>query len=101
MEIAELEKSYQDQRKRLLGEIHGERLRQERENEVALIEKQRALEQKFEKLVMELQEKINKKEQEFQVMYVYCIIWCVEKCQNYGPKTSSRYCFQFFQKIKF
>lgn len=67
MEIAELEKSYQDQRKRLLGEIHGERLRQERENEVTLMEKQKALEQKFEKLVLEIQEKINKKEQEFQV----------------------------------
>jgi len=67
MEIAELEKSYQDQRKRLLGEIHGERLRQERENDVTLMEKQKALEQKFEKLVQEIQEKINKKEQEFQV----------------------------------
>jgi len=67
MEIAELEKSYQDQRKRLLGEIHGERLRQERENEVILMEKQKVLEQKFEKLVLEIQEKINKKEQEFQV----------------------------------
>ncbi|XP_029347159.1 centrosomal protein of 131 kDa-like isoform X2 [Acyrthosiphon pisum] len=66
MEIAELEKSYQDQRKRLLGEIHGERLRQERENDVTLMEKQKALEQKFEKLVLEIQEKINKKEQEFQ-----------------------------------
>lgn len=68
-EIAELEKSYQDQRKRLLGEIHGERIRQERENEIALMDKQRALEQKFEKLVEELQEKINIKEQEFQVIY--------------------------------
>lgn len=67
MEIAELEKSYQDQRKRLLSEIHGERLRQERENDVILMEKQKALEQKFEKLVQEIQEKINKKEQEFQV----------------------------------
>lgn len=67
MEIAELEKSYQDQRKRLLGEIHGERLRQERENDVTLMEKQKALEQKFEKLVLEIQEKINKKELEFQV----------------------------------
>ncbi|XP_026805117.1 centrosomal protein of 131 kDa isoform X2 [Rhopalosiphum maidis] len=66
MEIAELEKSYQDQRKRLLSEIHGERLRQERENEVTLMEKQKALEQKFEKLVLDIQEKINKKEQEFQ-----------------------------------
>ncbi|XP_025200399.1 centrosomal protein of 131 kDa-like isoform X2 [Melanaphis sacchari] len=66
MEIAELEKSYQDQRKRLLGEIHAERLRQERENEVTLMEKQKILEQKFEKLVLEMQEKINKKEQEFQ-----------------------------------
>lgn len=68
-EISELEKSYQDQRKRLLGEIHGERIRQERENEIALMDKQRALEQKFEKLVEELQEKINIKEQEFQVIY--------------------------------
>lgn len=67
MEIAELEKSYQEQRKRLLGEIHGERLRQERENEVTLMERQRALDQKFEKLVLELQEKIDKKEQDFQV----------------------------------
>ncbi|XP_025422151.1 centrosomal protein of 131 kDa-like isoform X2 [Sipha flava] len=66
MEIAELEKSYQEQRKRLLGEIHGERLRQERENDIALMEKQRALEQKFEKLVAELQDKIHKKEEEFQ-----------------------------------
>jgi len=70
MEIAELEKSYQDQRKRLLGEIHGERLRQERENDVILMEKQKALEQKFEKLVQDIQEKINKKEQEFQVCKV-------------------------------
>lgn len=69
MEIAELEKSYQEQRKRLLSEIHGERLRQERENDVALMEKQRALEQKFEKLVAEFQEKINRKEQDFQVNY--------------------------------
>lgn len=84
MEIAELEKSYQDQRKRLLGEIHGERLRQERENEVVLIEKQRALEQKFEKLVIELKEKINKKEQEFQVIY---IILRIELCWNDNPQT--------------
>lgn len=69
MEIAELEKSYQEQRKRLLGEIHGERLRQERENEIALMEKQRALEQKFEKLVAELNDKIHKKEEEFQVIH--------------------------------
>jgi hypothetical protein len=69
MEIAELEKSYQEQRKRLLGEIHGERLRQERENDIALMEKQRALEQKFEKLVAELQDKIHKKEEEFQVIH--------------------------------
>lgn len=69
MEIAELEKSYQEQRKRLLSEIHGERLRQERENDVVLMEKQRALEQKFEKLVVELQEKINKKELDFQVNF--------------------------------
>lgn len=69
MEIAELEKSYQEQRKRLLGEIHGERLRQERENDVALMEKQRALEQKFEKLVAELQDKIQKKEEYFQVVH--------------------------------
>lgn len=68
LEIAELEKSYQEQRKRLLGEVHGERLRQERENDVKLMEKQRALEQKFEKLIEELQEKISKKEQEFQVI---------------------------------
>lgn len=68
-EIAELEKSYQEQRKRLLGEIHGERLRQERENDVALMEKQRALEQKFEKLVAELQDKIHKKEEDFQVIH--------------------------------
>lgn len=67
MEIAELEKSYQEQRKRLLGEIHGERLRQERENDVNLMEKQRCLEQKFEKSVLEFQEKIRTKEQEFQV----------------------------------
>lgn len=67
MEISELEKSYQEQRKRLLGEIHGERLRQEKENEITLMDKQRALEQKFEKLVEELQKKINNKEQEFQV----------------------------------
>lgn len=67
MEIAELEKSYQEQRKRLLGEIHGERLRQERESEVILMEKQRSLDQKFEKLVLELQEKIDKKEQDYQV----------------------------------
>lgn len=68
MEISELEKSYQEQRKRLLSEIHGERLRQEKENDVTLLEKQRILENKFEKLVTELQEKINKKEQEFQVI---------------------------------
>lgn len=73
MEISELEKSYQEQRKRLLNEIHGERLRQEKENDVTLLEKQRVLENKFEKLVSELQEKINKKEQEFQVI-VYIII---------------------------
>lgn len=85
MEIAELEKSYQDQRKRLLGEIHGERLRQERENEVVLIEKQRALEQKFEKLVIELKEKINKKEQEFQV--IYNIILRIELCWNDNRQT--------------
>lgn len=69
MEIAELEKSYQEQRKRLLNEIHSERLRQERENDATLMEKQRGLEQKFEKLVLDLQEKINKKEQDFQVIY--------------------------------
>jgi len=69
LEIAELEKSYQEQRKRLLGEVHGERLRQERENDVKLMEKQRALEHKFERLIVELQEKISKKEQEFQVVY--------------------------------
>lgn len=68
MEIAELEKSYQEQRKRLLNEVHAERLRQERENDVTLAEKQRALEQKFEKLVAELQGKINEKNQEFQVI---------------------------------
>lgn len=68
MEIAELEKSYQEQRKRLLSEIHSERLRQERENDVTLLEKQRALEQKFEKSVLELQEKIHIKEQDFQVI---------------------------------
>lgn len=73
MEISELEKSYQEQRKRLLNEIHGERLRQEKENDVILLEKQRVLENKFEKLVSELQEKITKKEQEFQVI-VYIII---------------------------
>ncbi|VVC30067.1 Hypothetical protein CINCED_3A008063 [Cinara cedri] len=66
IEISELEKSYQEQRKRLLGEIHSERLRQERENEITLMDKQRALEHKFEKLVEELQEKISTKEQEFQ-----------------------------------
>lgn len=69
MEIAELEKSYQEQRKRLLSEVHSERLRQERENDVKLIEKQRSLEQKFEKSVAEFQEKITKKEQEFQVSF--------------------------------
>lgn len=69
MEISELEKSYQEQRKRLLGEIHGERLRQEREIDAALLDKQRALECNFEKLVIELQEKINKKEHEFQVIF--------------------------------
>jgi len=69
MEIAELEKSYQEQRKRLLNEIHGERLRQERENDVTLMEKQKDLEYKFEKLVEELREKINAKEKEFQVIY--------------------------------
>lgn len=68
MEIAELEKSYQEQRKRLLNEVHAERLRQERENDVTLTEKQRALEQKFEKLVAELQGKISEKNQEFQVI---------------------------------
>lgn len=88
MEIAELEKSYQDQRKRLLGEIHGERLRQERENDVTLMEKQKALEQKFEKLVLEIQEKINKKEQEFQVGYVNN---CIVIINNLKPKP--RYCF--------
>lgn len=76
MEIAELEKSYQEQRKRLLGEIHGERLRQERENEVTLMERQRALDQKFEKLVLELQEKIDKKEQDFQVpTYLFILLY--------------------------
>lgn len=69
MEIAELEKSYQEQRKRLLSEVHSERLRQERENDVKLIEKQRSLEQKFEKSVAEFQEKITKKEQELQVKF--------------------------------
>lgn len=68
MEIAELEKSYQEQRKRLLNEVHAERLRQERENDVSLTEKHRALEQKFEKLVAELQGKISEKNQEFQVI---------------------------------
>lgn len=71
LEIAELEKSYQEQRKRLLGEVHGERLRQERENDVKLMEKQRALEQKFEKLIAEFQEKISRKEQEFQVIFQF------------------------------
>ncbi|XP_050420916.1 centrosomal protein of 131 kDa [Adelges cooleyi] len=66
LEIAELEKSYQEQRKRLLGEIHAERLRQEREGETALMEKRRVLEQKFEKSVTELQEKISSKERDFQ-----------------------------------
>lgn len=73
MEIAELEKSYQEQRKRLLSEVHSERLRQERENDVTLMEKQRSLEQKFEKLVAELQEKFIKKEQEFQVSFFFFI----------------------------
>jgi len=82
MEIAELEKSYQDQRKRLLSEIHGERLRQERENDVTLMEKKKDLEQKFEKLVQEIQEKINKKEQEFQVNDVNNVMIII----NLNPK---------------
>jgi len=52
------------------------------------MEKQKALEQKFEKLVLEIQEKINKKEQEFQVGNVYK---CLIIINNLKPKP--RYCF--------
>lgn len=67
IEISELEKSYHEQRKRQLEDIHSERLRQERENEIRLMDMQRALEHKVQKLVEEHQEKIDNKEQEFQV----------------------------------
>ncbi|XP_050544451.1 centrosomal protein of 131 kDa isoform X2 [Daktulosphaira vitifoliae] len=66
MEIAELEKSYQEQRRRLLGEIHSERLRLERENEAVLMERRRSLDQKFEKSVADIQEKLAIKEDDFQ-----------------------------------
>ncbi|XP_065223192.1 centrosomal protein of 131 kDa-like [Planococcus citri] len=57
-EIGELEKRYQDQRKRLLAEVHVERENMERQNEATLAIREKDNERKWEKKSIEMQKKI-------------------------------------------
>ncbi|XP_065213079.1 centrosomal protein of 131 kDa-like [Planococcus citri] len=57
-EIGELEKRYQDQRKRLLAEVHVERENMERQNEATLAIREKDNERKWEKKSIEMHKKI-------------------------------------------
>ncbi|XKL59306.1 hypothetical protein PGB90_000322 [Kerria lacca] len=72
-EIGELEKRYQDQRKRLLAEVHVERENMERANEATLAIKEKENERKWELKSLEMKQKIeslqNQHQKELQKLY--------------------------------
>lgn len=57
-EISELEKRYQDQRKRLLAEVHVERETMERANDATLAIREKENEQKWQSKSIEMQKKM-------------------------------------------
>ncbi|RZF37535.1 hypothetical protein LSTR_LSTR008573 [Laodelphax striatellus] len=65
-ETTEMEKSYQDQRKRMINELRAEREQMQRENANIILEKERDLLQKLEKLTQESHEKYEQQEKRFQ-----------------------------------
>ncbi|XP_039297970.1 centrosomal protein of 131 kDa-like [Nilaparvata lugens] len=65
-ETTEMEKSYQDQRKRMINELRAEREQMQRENANIILEKERELLQKLEKITQESHEKYEQQEKRFQ-----------------------------------
>ncbi len=66
-EIGELEKRYQDQRKRLLAEVHVERESMERANEATLAIKEKENERKWQAKSLDMQKKIESIQIQHQV----------------------------------
>lgn len=66
-EIGELEKRYQDQRKRLLAEVHVERESMERANEATLAIREKENERKWQGKSLEMQKRIEALQLQHQV----------------------------------
>lgn len=72
-ELSEVERSYQDQRRRLLAEVREEKLKMERDLENNMTIKSRQMEEKWQQANQELEVKMAALQEKHQVISRYAI----------------------------
>lgn len=90
-EIGELEKRYQEQRKRLLAEVHVERENIERTSEATLAIKEKENERKWEMKSIEMQKKIEALQLEHQVIDTITLNFFLVGVKYFGVKFSKQF----------